>query len=261
MTAVLEQETQRRGVRVIGAFIDTLNWDDVLQVIQGWARMRLPRYVCCCNAHSLVTMQQDQAVQAAIDSADLSVPDGMPVAWMMRQLGAQHQQRINGPDLMWRYCALAEREGSSIFLYGNTLRTLKILQDRLQAAFPRLVIAGMISPPFRPLSQEEDRLVIERIRQSGAGVVFVSLGCPKQEMWMEAHRANIPAVLIGVGAAFDYHAGTLKRAPRWMQSHGMEWLYRLCAEPRRLWRRYFVTNLLFVLGASRQLLAGSRQAR
>jgi N-acetylglucosaminyldiphosphoundecaprenol N-acetyl-beta-D-mannosaminyltransferase len=180
----------------------------------------------------------------------------MPVAWMMRKLGFTQQARLNGPDLMWRYCEVAEREGTSIFLYGNREQTLRALQARLATVFPRLRVAGAIAPPFRRLSAEEDEAAVQRINRSGAGVVFVSLGCPKQEMWMEAHRERIEAVQIGVGAAFDYHAGTLKRAPLWMQQHGMEWLHRLCTEPRRLWRRYLFTNLMFVLGAGQQLLGG-----
>ncbi|HEY4374008.1 MAG TPA: WecB/TagA/CpsF family glycosyltransferase [Burkholderiales bacterium] len=250
---------RRRGARVLGAFIDALDWDEVLDLIQRWARTHTSRSVCCCNAHSLVTMRQSSEVDAAIGSADLSVPDGMPVAWMLRKLGFASQPRLNGPDLMWRYCRLAEREGTTIFLYGNRDSVLEILRARLQGAFPRLRVAGMIAPPYRPLTEAEDEEVVARINDSGAGVVFVSLGCPKQEMWMAQHRTRIHAVQIGVGAAFDYHAGTLKRAPLWMQRHGLEWLHRLCTEPRRLWRRYFYTNALFVLGAGKQLF-GRRPA-
>jgi N-acetylglucosaminyldiphosphoundecaprenol N-acetyl-beta-D-mannosaminyltransferase len=256
MTSTSQSPAQRRGVHVLGAFIDALSWDETLGLIQGWARARAPRSVCCCNAHSLVTMRSEPEVEAAIGAADLAVPDGMPVAWMMRKLGFTQQARLNGPDLMWRYCAVAEREGTSIFLYGNREETLRALQARLAAAFPRLRLAGAIAPPFRSLSVAEDQAVVAQINGSGAGVVFVSLGCPKQEMWMDAHHDRIMAVQIGVGAAFDYHAGTLKRAPLWMQHRGMEWLHRLCTEPRRLWRRYLFTNLMFVLGAGRQLLGG-----
>ncbi|HEX4329633.1 MAG TPA: WecB/TagA/CpsF family glycosyltransferase [Burkholderiales bacterium] len=258
MTFASETPVQRRGACVLGAFIDALNWDQALGLIQGWAQVRAPRSVCCCNAHSLVTMQRDPEVREAIGAADLAVPDGMPVAWMLRKLGYAGQPRLNGPDLMWRYCELAQREGTSIFLYGNRDEVLQALHARLAAAFPRLRVAGMIAPPFRRLSAAEDEAAVARINHSGAGVVFVSLGCPKQEMWMDAHRERIMAVQIGVGAAFDYHAGTLRRAPLWMQRRGMEWLHRLCTEPRRLWRRYFFTNFMFMLGAGRQLLGGER---
>lgn len=251
----------RKGAPVLGTFIDALAWREVLEVIQGWASARAHRTVCCCNTHSLATTLEEPETREAIGHADLVVPDGMPVAWMLRRLGHAGQARINGPDLMWRYCAVAERAGTGIFLYGNTARTLRALRARLLRAFPRLRIVDMLAPPFRALSAGEDAQVVERVNRSGAGVVFVSLGCPKQEKWMAAHRERIDAVMIGVGAAFDMHAGTLKRAPLWMQQNGLEWLYRLCADPRRLWRRYFKSNALFMAGACRQLLTRPPAAR
>ncbi|HZV97349.1 MAG TPA: WecB/TagA/CpsF family glycosyltransferase, partial [Methylophilaceae bacterium] len=164
------------------------------------------------------------------------------------------QERINGPDLMWKYCALAEQRRELIFFYGNTQETLDALVKKLKAAFPKLQIAGAYSPPFRTLTPQEDANIVTKINHSGARVVFVSLGCPKQELWMAEHRGRIHAVMIGVGAAFDYHAGTVKRAPLWMQRRGLEWLHRLCSEPRRLWKRYLVTNTLFMWGALWQLV-------
>ena len=154
-------------------------------------------------------------------------------------------------------CRLRGNDGiahESIFLYGSSEQTLATLKAKLSAAFPALNIAGAISPPFRALTPDEDAAIVAQINASGAGVVFVSLGCPKQELWMAADRGRIHAVMIGVGAAFDYHAGTIQRAPKWMQDCCLEWLHRLASEPRRLWRRYLVTNTLFVLGAARQLL-------
>jgi N-acetylglucosaminyldiphosphoundecaprenol N-acetyl-beta-D-mannosaminyltransferase len=184
----------------------------------------------------------------------MATPDGAPIAWMLRRTGFPDQKRINGPDLMLRYCEFAQDSGDSIFLYGATEETLKLLEGKLSAAFPRLRIAGVYSPPFRPLTEQEDYEVVQRINNSGAGTVWVSLGCPKQEVWMSEHKGRINAVMIGVGAAFDYHAGTIKRAPVFFQKNGLEWLFRFCAEPRRLWKRYLVTNTLFVLKAAQQLL-------
>lgn len=183
-------------------------------------------------------------------------PDGAPVAWMMRRQGVTSQQRINGPDLMWRYCEQAAQRGEAIYLYGGTGETLVLLQRRLCEAFPGLVIAGAVSPPFRPPAPDELARDVAAINASGAGTVWVSLGCPKQEQWMAAQRGQVRAVMIGVGAAFDYHAGTLRRAPPWMQRSGLEWLHRLASEPRRLWRRYLVTNSLFIWGVVKQLLRG-----
>lgn len=188
--------------------------------------------------------------------ADLVTPDGAPVAWMLRRQGVTGQQRINGPDLMWRYCEQAARRNEAIYLYGSSADTLQRLQHRLLHALPGLRIVGAVSPPFRPLTDEELARDIEAINASGAGTVWVSLGCPKQELWMAAQRGRINAVMVGVGAAFDYHAGTIRRAPVWMQRFGLEWFHRLASEPRRLWRRYLVTNSLFIWGAAKQLLRG-----
>jgi N-acetylglucosaminyldiphosphoundecaprenol N-acetyl-beta-D-mannosaminyltransferase len=179
----------------------------------------------------------------------------MPIAWMLRHMGFPNQERINGPDLMWNYCQLAERMKEPIFLYGSTPKTLDAIQQKLLDSFPNLLISGTYSPPFRTLTSQEDDEIIDIINNSDARVVFVSLGCPKQELWMAQHRGKINAVMIGVGAAFDYHAGTIKRAPLWMQHHGLEWLHRLYSEPRRLWKRYMVTNSIFIAAAGWQLIA------
>lgn len=243
----------KAGHKVLTAFIDAVTWPEALVRISAWAANRESRYVCICNAHSVVTAGQDAAVGTAVAQADMVTPDGAPVAWMMRKQGFASQQRINGPDLMWKYCAQAAQRNESIYLYGGAPETLVILQAKLAQAFPGLVVAGAYSPPFRAITAEEDAHAVAHINDSGAGTVWVGLGCPKQELWMAAHRGRINAVMVGVGAAFDYHAGTIQRAPLWMQNAGLEWLHRLASEPRRLWKRYLVTNTLFVLGAIRQL--------
>ncbi len=248
--------SERTGARVIGAYIDALDWPTALGRIADWARRRESRYVCICNVHSVVSASQDADFEKVVNQADMATPDGAPVAWMLRRLGYPTQPRINGPDLMWKYCeqAAGRADAASTYLFGSTPETLNILQKELLRAFPGLRIAGAHSPPFRPPTPEEDDAIVRAINDSGAGVVFVSLGCPKQEKWMAAHRGRIDAVMIGVGAAFDFHAGTVVRAPLWMQKSGLEWLHRLASEPRRLWKRYLVTNTLFIVGAARQLL-------
>ncbi len=250
----LKVSDNREGARVIDTYIDALSWGETLVRIAGWARARESRYVCICNVHSVMTARNDSEFKRILNMADMATPDGMPVAWMLSKQGFVEQERINGPDLMWKYCALAARGGDGVYLYGSTNETLKVLTSKLKNEFPDLSISGSYSPPFRTLSEAEDEEIIKSINSSGAGVVFVSLGCPKQEKWMEAHRNRIHAVMIGVGAAFDYHAGTLKRAPLWMQKSGLEWFHRLCSEPRRLWKRYLVTNTLFIIGAGIQLM-------
>ncbi|HEU4709477.1 MAG TPA: WecB/TagA/CpsF family glycosyltransferase, partial [Methylophilaceae bacterium] len=241
------------GTEVLDCFINACSWRSAINGIHRWAMARESRYVCICNVHSLITAKKDEQFRQVLNQADMATPDGMPVAWMMRKTGFPLQERINGPDLMWKYCALAEQCNEPIFLYGNTPQTLAALTAKLRVAFPHLQIAGTHSPPFRPLTEREDANLVAEINASGARVVFVSLGCPKQELWMAEHRGRIQAVMIGVGAAFDYHAGTVKRAPLWMQRNGLEWFYRLCSEPRRLWKRYLVTNTHFVFSAMAQL--------
>ncbi|CAN7570879.1 WecB/TagA/CpsF family glycosyltransferase [Cupriavidus necator] len=242
------------GRHILGSFINAVSWDEAVTAIHLWAAKRESRYVCICNVHSVVTARSNREFSKVIRDADLATPDGAPIAWMLRRLGFSNQERINGPDLMLRYCAHAERTGESIFLYGGSTETLRLLEQRLKKDFPALRIAGLHSPPFRKLTEDEDHEVIEKINNSGAGTVWVSLGCPKQEQWMAEHRGSINGVMIGVGAAFDYHAGTLRRAPIWMQRNGLEWLHRFCSEPSRLWKRYLFTNTLFIGLALTQLI-------
>lgn len=259
--AGVKLELNNEGAKVINAFIDALSWNETLTRIAGWARARESRYVCICNVHSVMTASQDAEFKRVVNQADMATPDGMPVAWMLRRQGFFSQERINGPDLMWKYCAQAAHSGEVVYFYGSTDEKLQLLSEKLHAAFPGLRIGGVYAPPFGEASAEEDAAIVASINASGAGVVFVGLGCPKQEKWMAAHRNSIHAVMIGVGAAFDYHAGTTQRAPLWMQRCGLEWLHRLCSEPRRLWKRYLVTNTLFVIGAGWQLLQLSLENR
>jgi N-acetylglucosaminyldiphosphoundecaprenol N-acetyl-beta-D-mannosaminyltransferase len=235
----------RRRLSILNTPIDAISWEAAIGRIAAWAARGESRYICLCNVHSLVTGRRNAAFLNAIEGADTAAPDGMPVAWLMRQRGAPHQQRIDGPNLMWRYAEQAAIDGTPIYLYGATPSTLDALVRNMLHAFPGLNIVGRYAPPFRPLTPNEENEAVDAITRSGARVVFVGLGCPRQEIWMAEITNRIPAVLLGVGAAFDYHAGSLQRAPLWMQRHGLEWLFRLCAEPRRLWRRYFVTNTLF----------------
>jgi len=251
----------RRRQSVLGAGIDALSWNDALDMVATAGEARESRYVCLCNVHSVVTTTRDPDFRRIVNEADLATPDGAPIAWALRRLGHRRQERINGPDLMWKYLARAERLGQAVFFYGSTPDTLDKLRQAVGRAFPRLRIAGLHSPPFRALTPEEGEAEERMINESGAHVVFVGLGCPKQEKWMAARRGRVRAVMIGVGAAFDYHAGVLKRAPLWWQNNGLEWLYRLWSEPRRLFKRYLVTNTLFVVGFARQLLARKYRLR
>lgn len=245
---------RRDGKAILEAFIDALTWEQTIRQIAAWAAARESRYVCICNVHSVVTTTRDVEFKIAVNNADMATPDGAPIAWALRRLGHAGQERINGPDLMLKYLAEAERRDQVVFFYGSTERTLSRLRLALARRFPLLRVGGAYAPPFRPLTCEEDDAVVDMINDSGAHVVFVGLGCPKQEKWMAEHRGRVRAVMIGVGAAFDYHSGVVRRAPLWWQKHGLEWLYRLGSEPRRLFKRYMVTNALFVVGFLRQVI-------
>lgn len=245
----------RKRIPVLGAFIDALSWENAIAKIVAWGAAHESRYICICNVHSVVETTLDRELQLVVNDADMATPDGAPIAWALRQMGFPSQERINGPDLMWRYLSEAERLGQTVFFYGSTEATLSKLCDSVTSGFPRLNVAGVLSPPYRRLSPMEDESDVRTINSSGANVLFVGLGCPMQEKWMAAHRGRINALMIGVGAAFDYHSGTIRRAPSWMQHYGCEWLYRLASEPRRLYKRYLICNTLFIIGISKQLTA------
>lgn len=253
MTLWNEAPVRRAGV-VLGSRIDALGWPQTLALLGEWAMRRESRYVCISNVHMVVAARQDAELAEAMREADMCTPDGAPIAWMLRRLGFADQPRISGTELMRAYLHEAVGRGEAIFLFGGTEAALAALKINLLAEFPGLLIAGAVSPPFRPLSAAEEAGYVELINASGAGTVWVGLGCPKQEKWMLAHRGRVRAVMLGVGAAFDFISGAKPRAPRWMQAAGLEWLHRVASEPGRLWKRYLVTNSLFVLGAARQLL-------
>jgi N-acetylglucosaminyldiphosphoundecaprenol N-acetyl-beta-D-mannosaminyltransferase len=182
-----------------------------------------------------------------INSADLVTPDGMPLVWLMRLRGAPRQERVYGPTLMLKVLEAAEKSGVPVGFLGGSPHTLDMLVSRMQNRFPELKIAYQFSPPFRTLSLNEDLEITEAIKTSGAKILFVGLGCPRQEKWIAAHKGVIPAVMLGVGAAFDFHAGVIQQAPPWMQKSGLEWLFRFTREPARLWKRYLVHNPRFVI--------------
>ncbi len=247
--------TERGAVRVLGVPVDAITFEQAQSRVMAWGHAHDSRYVVLANVHVVVTASREASFGAAVAAADLATPDGAPVAWMLGKLGGVAQERVSGPDLTWAVLGRCEAEALPVYFFGSTRETLGLLAERINIAFPNLVVAGYEAPPFRPITAQEDAESVARINSSGAGLVFVGLGCPKQEHWMQAHRGQVNAVMLGVGAAFDFHAGTVSRAPAWMRAHGLEWLHRLVSEPRRLWKRYFVTNSLFLWGASWQLVA------
>lgn len=253
MTSHPDTIAHRITTTILGTRIDALSWEQLLGRIVHWVQTGQSKMICLCNVHSVVTAQHDAALANALKQADLNLPDGAPIAWLMRQRSWPEQQRLSGPDLMWQLMREAEKLQLSVFLMGATPVTLGKLNQVFGKAFPRLLIAGSVSPPFRPLSRFEEGDIVDQINRSGASIVMIGLGCPKQEIWMAEHSHAMNAVTIGVGAAFDYHAGSLRRAPPGWQRIGLEWLYRLLQEPRRLARRYLLTNTLFLLALPAEL--------
>lgn len=244
----------RKTGNVIGTEIDGIRREDAVARIVDWATCFHSKTVAICNVHSVVTASQDPKFSKVLNAADIATPDGAPIAWMLRRTGFPRQKRVSGPDLMIDLLAACQERDIGIYFFGSTVDVLANLEKNFRQHFPSLRMCGFESPPFAPVDSINEA-VVKRMNESGAGVVFVGLGCPKQELWMALHKGRVNAVMIGVGAAFDFHAGKLKRAPIWMQNVGLEWLHRLASEPRRLAKRYLVTNTIFVILASRQLLA------
>lgn len=241
--------------RILSVDVSTGTFEDLLGRIIRLGKARTSSYVCCVNAHMVAEASRDPALQTVVDEADVASPDGMPVVYSMRLLHGRRQERVAGNDLLPAVIARAESEGQSVFFYGSTEAVLKGIEERLEADHPKLVIAGTYTPPFRDLTDAEMSSAADAVNASGANIVFVSLGCPRQERWMAAMRGRIDAVMLGVGGAFPLFAGMDSRAPRWLRDLSLEWSYRLAREPRRLWRRYLVTNSIFLWLLLRELAA------
>jgi N-acetylglucosaminyldiphosphoundecaprenol N-acetyl-beta-D-mannosaminyltransferase len=234
-------------VNILGVGISTIDMDMALQTIEGWLARREPNYVCVTGVHGVMESQRDTELRRIHNAAGLVTPDGMPLVWTSRVLGFRHVQRVYGPDLMLALCERSALQGYRHFLYGGAPGVAAKLASCLQGLFPGLDIAGAYCPPFRPVTPEEDLAVVEQINAAHPDIVWVGLSTPKQERWMATHVRRLRApVLVGVGAAFDFLSGVKRQAPRWMQRSGLEWLFRLMLEPRRLWRRYMMNNPWFL---------------
>lgn len=217
-------------------------------------------YVCFANVHAVMEARADAEACRAYERSDLTVADGMPLVWLGRVRGFAEIARVYGPDFTLLACERAAAAGWSVFFYGAAPGVADRMAERLRGRFPALRVAGTLSPPFGDLRPDEDAALVAAVNGARPDLVFVGLGCPRQEKWMASHRAAIEApVLLGVGAAFDFHAGEVRQAPRWMMRGGLEWLYRLSREPRRLWRRYLLLNPLFVFHLAKEAVMGPRQ--
>ena len=246
---------------MVGVELAVSDYEEVLDWMEAVIAADARAWVTAAAVNLVMSAHEDPVVRAALLGATLAVPDGQPLVWALRALGHPGATRVYGPDLMAGFCARAARNGTPMYLYGGrTEQALELLQRRLRERFQGLRIVGGFSPPFRELTEAEERGVIEAIDSSGAAVVWVGTGQPKQERWMFQMRSRLAApLLVGVGAAFDFHAGLVPQAPSWMQRAGLEWAYRLSREPRRLWRRYARYNPRFVASFARQYV-GHRRA-
>ena len=241
-----------RHAHVLGVRFDAVTTAECAEQTLAWAARGEGRYVCFSNAHGVIEAQDDPAFLGVLNGADLNVPDGMSIVRAMRSLGVDQPDRVYGPDLTLAVARLAAQRGVPVAFYGSTDAVLDALREKLPRKALGLRIVDAISPPFRALTPEEDEDYVQRLRASGARIVFVGLGCPRQERWAAAHAERIGAVCLAVGAAFDFHAGLLKQAPRWIQQAGLEWAYRLAMEPKRLWRRYARVVPRFMAGFAAQ---------
>ena len=260
--ALAEAAVPPASVEVLGVPLALTDYERTIEWMDATIATGQRGYVCVAAVHTVMACQEDPELRAAVLGSDLTVPDGQPLVWAMNALGHDLSSRVYGPDLMARYCERAALTGARMFLYGGRNQgALVQLALNLRTRYPGLNIVGGYAPPFRPLTGEEEDFVLDEINRSQADVVWVGIGVPKQEKWMAAMRDRLRApVLVGVGAAFDFHAGLVPQAPRWMQSMGLEWAYRLLQEPGRLWRRYLRYNPRFVLGFLRQWLAHRRSS-
>ena len=244
---------------LFGVGISATTYEEAVDVIIQAARRRVPAVVSLHAVHALVTSSRDPALRRKVNAFQMIGPDGQPVRWALNLLHrAGLRERVYGPELTLRLCGRAAEEEIPVYLYGSTPAVIDKLRAKLSARFPGLRVAGAESPPFRPLTPDEQDQMARRVNEAGAGIMLIGLGCPKQDHFAYEHRDRIQAVQVCVGAAFDFHAGTLRMAPPWMQHRGLEWLFRLLVEPRRLWRRYLVTNTLFLAKLLAALLFAGR---
>lgn len=252
----------RPRIDVLGVGVSNTNPTDAVEQVCAWIDAGERAYVCVVPVSGIMAAQRDPAVHRAIEGAGLAVPDGMPVVWAGKHAGAEGMERVYGPDLMELVNVQAAKNGWKVFLYGGSEEANMRLADALRSRFPQLEVAGRYAPPFRELTVSEADEVAARINESGASIVWVGLSTPKQDLWMAdmIERLQAPVVLLGVGAAFDIHAGLKKRPPDWLGPLGLFWLYRLLQEPRRLWRRYLadVPSFLVRIALRRPFLRDAR---
>jgi N-acetylglucosaminyldiphosphoundecaprenol N-acetyl-beta-D-mannosaminyltransferase len=258
LTLTEAAEEPRHGISrsrsILEMRVDATSYADATRQIITWARSSLSRYVCVAAVNNVMEAHDDARYLRVMNQADLITPDGMPLVWGLRWLGVEGQTRVYGPDLTLSVLDEASEQGLAVGFYGGAPDVLDALVAEARRRWPDLKIAYAYSPPYRELTSEEDGLIVQAIEASGVKILFVGLGCPRQETWMASHREQVEAVMVGVGAAFDFVAGMKRQAPRPLQKAGLEWLFRLASEPRRLSKRYLRQNPRFALLFGAQLI-------
>jgi N-acetylglucosaminyldiphosphoundecaprenol N-acetyl-beta-D-mannosaminyltransferase len=246
--------TNCQTLTILGVRVDCTSYPETVERIVTMGSSASHGYVCVGNVHMVMEAFDDPIFRQIVNNSVIVTPDGMPLVWGLRLLGSKCAQRVYGPTLTLVICEKAAENNLPVGFYGGTPEVIAQMTKNLKTKFPSLNIAYAYSPPFHELSEEEDRHIVTSIIASGVRILFVGLGCPKQERWMAQHVNFIPGVLVGVGAAFDFIAGSKPQAPPWLQNLGMEWFFRLVTEPKRLWKRYLYHNPRFVLLFAKQLL-------
>jgi N-acetylglucosaminyldiphosphoundecaprenol N-acetyl-beta-D-mannosaminyltransferase len=242
-------------MNILGVGVSAINMGIAIETIDQWIAHQQRHYVCVTNVHVVMECQRDEWLRRALNGAGMVTPDGVPLVWLMRRNGFSHVGRVYGPDLLMALCEHSLAKAHRHYFYGGAPGVAELLATSLHQRFPGLQVCGWYAPPFRPLTESEDEQVVEMINAANPDIVWVGLGAPRQEHWIATHTGRLTApVLIGVGAAFDFHSGRKKQAPLWMQRNGLEWLFRLATEPTRLGRRYLLNNPLFIWLVAQQMM-------
>lgn len=236
--------SEMKTCNILGTNIAVTNMPETIAFLENQIEELRGSYICVSNVHTTVMAYENEEYRKVQNGAAVALPDGKPLSSYSRKHGFPEAERVTGPDLMGEM--FARDNGLRHYFYGGSPETLEILEKNLKEKYPHLQIAGMVSPPYRELSKEEDEADIAAMNEARADIIWVGLGAPKQEKWMYRHKDKVNGVMIGVGAGFDYHAGTIKRAPMWMQKASLEWLYRLLQDPKRLFGRYMKTNFKYL---------------
>ena len=256
---IISKNSGLERVRVVSLFPNVVSADSAIEHINELVTAKNGGYVCFSTVHMVMESHDNAEYGERVNGADVIIPDGMPLVWMQKRQGAKNANRVRANDLMIMLCAFAEKNNLTVGFYGGQQKVIDAMLKRAKNDFPNLKVVYAYSPPFRPLTNEEDAEITAEINRKKPDLLFMGLGCPKQENWMAAHKNKVSAVMLGVGASFDFYAGNVRESPEWLGKLGLEWLFRLTQEPKRLWRRYLILNPRFMWLAARQLLKSRKR--